>query len=86
MRVNVHGLCSSSCEDPVQSAAAYPKYVEQQRVCFTRWYDPATTSTNVDPDLAETDQAYAYAGDDPVNAGEPSQLLPASRRSWRRLI
>ncbi len=31
---------------------------------------------SVDPDLAETDQPYAYAGDDPVNNSDPSgQLL-----------
>jgi len=28
----------------------------------------------VDPDLAETDQPYAYAGDDPVNEGDPTGL------------
>jgi hypothetical protein len=27
---------------------------------------------SVDPDLAETDQPYAYAGDDPVNESDPS--------------
>jgi hypothetical protein len=26
----------------------------------------------IDPDLAETDQAYAYAGDDPVNRSDPT--------------
>jgi hypothetical protein len=31
---------------------------------------------SVDPDLAETDQAYAYAGDDPVNEDDPSGLAP----------
>jgi hypothetical protein len=31
----------------------------------------------VDPDLAETDQPYAYAGDDPVNAGDPSGMFTA---------
>jgi len=29
---------------------------------------------SVDPDLAETDQPYAYAGDDPVNGADPSGL------------
>jgi len=32
----------------------------------------------VDPDLAETDQAYAYAGDDPVNASDPSGRMGTS--------
>ncbi len=27
---------------------------------------------SVDPDLAQTDQPYAYAGDDPVNSSDPS--------------
>jgi hypothetical protein len=29
---------------------------------------------SVDPDLAETDQPYAYAGDDPVNESDPSGM------------
>ena len=38
-------------------------------------YDPGTGEfMSVDPDLAETDQPYAYAGDDPVNEGDPSGL------------
>jgi RHS repeat-associated protein len=44
-------------------------------VCVARWYDPGTGEfMSVDPDLAETDQPYAYAGDDPVNEGDPSGL------------
>lgn len=40
-----------------------------------RWYDPATASfTSVDPLVSQTEQAYAYAGDDPVNGGDPSGL------------
>ncbi|HUC14766.1 MAG TPA: hypothetical protein VMS00_09975, partial [Acidimicrobiales bacterium] len=30
---------------------------------------------SVDPDLAETGQPFAYAGDDPVNEGDPSGML-----------
>jgi RHS repeat-associated protein len=38
-----------------------------------RWYQAQTGEfTSVDPDLAATDQAYAYAGGDPVNEGDPS--------------
>jgi RHS repeat-associated protein len=38
-----------------------------------RWYEPGTgTFTSVDPDVATTDQAYEFAGDDPVNGGDPS--------------
>jgi len=38
-----------------------------------RWYEPQTGEfTTVDPDLAQTDQPYEYAGDDPVNATDPN--------------
>jgi RHS repeat-associated protein len=38
-----------------------------------RWYDPGTaTFTSVDPMVSQTGQAYAYAGDDPVNGSDPS--------------
>lgn len=38
-----------------------------------RWYDAGDGEfTTVDPDLAETDQPYEYAGDDPVNESDPS--------------
>jgi hypothetical protein len=52
-------------------------------VCVARWYDPGTGElTSVDPDLAETGQPYAYAGDDPVNMGDPSAFpLVLSRQS-----
>jgi hypothetical protein len=44
-------------------------------VCVARWYDPGTGQfMSVDPDLADTDQPYAYAGDDPVNESDPSGL------------
>ncbi|HUC14776.1 MAG TPA: RHS repeat-associated core domain-containing protein [Acidimicrobiales bacterium] len=47
-------------------------------VCVARWYDPGTGQfMSVDPDLAETDQPYAYAADDPVNEGDPSGLYCA---------
>ncbi|MGD0808295.1 MAG: RHS repeat-associated core domain-containing protein, partial [Acidimicrobiales bacterium] len=40
-----------------------------------RWYTPGTgLFTSVDPDLAETGQAYAYADDDPVDSGDPLGL------------
>ena len=41
-----------------------------------RWYDPATDQfMSVDPLVAETGQPYAYAGDDPVNEGDPLGLF-----------
>jgi RHS repeat-associated protein len=40
-----------------------------------RWYRAGTgTFTSVDPDVAETNQAYAYADDDPVNGSDPTGL------------
>ena len=42
-----------------------------------RYYDPATGQfLSVDPMVAETGQAYAYTGDDPVNAVDPLGLVP----------
>ena len=71
VRVDVRGLCSSVMRRPSPERHCVPKVRENARgVCVARWYDPATGEfTSVDPDLAETDQAYAYAGDDPVNTG-----------------
>jgi RHS repeat-associated protein len=44
-------------------------------VCVARWYDPGTGQfISVDPDLAETNQPYAYVGDDPVNRTDPTGL------------
>ena len=46
-------------------------------VCIARWYDPATAEfTSIDPDAVETGTPYAYAGDDPVNEGDPSGMDP----------
>ncbi len=40
-----------------------------------RWFEPQTGEfTTRDPAFAQTDQAYAYAGDDPVNESDPSGL------------
>jgi RHS repeat-associated protein len=40
-----------------------------------RWYDSQTGSfTTRDPAFSQTDQAYAYAGGDPVNRTDPSGL------------
>jgi RHS repeat-associated protein len=38
-----------------------------------RYYDPVTGQfLSVDPDLAQTGEPYAYAGDDPVNETDPT--------------
>ena len=42
-----------------------------------RWYDNQTGGfTTRDPAYSQTDQAYAYAGNDPVNQTDPSGLAP----------
>jgi RHS repeat-associated protein len=42
---------------------------------INRSYDPSTGQfLTVDPDVAETGQPYAYTGDDPVNAVDPTGL------------
>jgi RHS repeat-associated protein len=42
---------------------------------INRYYDPATGQfVSVDPMVNETEQAYAYAGDNPVNDVDPSGL------------
>jgi hypothetical protein len=44
---------------------------------INRYYDPTTGEfISVDPDVAETGQAYAYAGDDPVDGIDPMGLFP----------
>ena len=43
-----------------------------------RYYDPATGQfMSLDPDVAATNSPFDYAGDDPVNEGDPSGLAPA---------
>ncbi|MGO8862227.1 MAG: RHS repeat-associated core domain-containing protein, partial [Acidimicrobiales bacterium] len=43
-----------------------------------RYYDPVTGQfLSIDPDLATTNQPYAYVGDDPVNGSDPSGDIKA---------
>ena len=55
-----------------------------------RWYQPGNAQLlGVDPALASTDQPYAYASDDPVNASDPvasAALAPTPCRGWRVAI
>jgi RHS repeat-associated protein len=47
-----------------------------------RYYDPTTGQfLTVDPLVAETEQAYSYAGDDPINVTDPTGLC-GSTSSW----
>ena len=53
-------------------------------VCIARWYDPATAEfTSIDPDAVETGTPYAYAGDEPVNQGDPSGLRAVNLGPWK---
>jgi hypothetical protein len=74
----VLGLRPSTPQLRSSRSSSAPELREKARgVCVARWYDPGTGQlTSVDPDLAGTDQPYAYAGDDPVNEGDPSGLFP----------
>jgi hypothetical protein len=47
-----------------------------------RYYDPSTDQfLTVDPDLAETGQAYAFTGDDPLNATDPLGLKKCKKHT-----
>lgn len=55
-----------------QGTSANSSGLENMRA---RWYDSNTgTFTTRDPAFGQTDQAYAYAGDDPVNQADPTGL------------
>ena len=48
-----------------------------RHVAVGRYYDPATGQfLSVDPGYEQTEQAYIYVGDDPVNESDPSGLIP----------
>ncbi len=43
---------------------------------LARYYDPATSQfISVDPDVPETGQPYAFTGNDPLNATDPTGLI-----------
>lgn len=46
---------------------------------INRYYDPSTDQfLSIDPDVAETDQPYAFVNDDPLNASDATGLLACS--------
>ena len=46
---------------------------------FNRYYDPTTDQfLSVDPDVARTNQPYTYVNDSPLNATDPTGLLPSA--------
>jgi RHS repeat-associated protein len=74
-RVEASGLGRRS------SSRLFPSEVRRngRGVCVARYYDPATGQfLSVDPEVSETLTPFAYAGDDPVNANDPSGLSPGA--------
>jgi RHS repeat-associated protein len=52
-----------------------------------RYYDPRTAQfLSVDPLVAETGQPFAYAGDDPVNASDPSGLCSSQEQCEEQYV
>ena len=52
-----------------------------------RYYDPATGQfLSVDPLVAQTQQAYVYVEDDPVNAIDPTGLLCSVGKSANSIV
>ena len=69
----VGALLVESTTTPLLWAGQYQDPTSGLYYMGARWYDPGTGQfMSVDPDLAETDEPYAYAGDDPVNEGDPT--------------
>ena len=69
--VRARGYCRSDghCGTDVVSMSRVDRHL------VNRYYDPATGQfLTVDSLVNETGQAYAYAGDDPVNGADPSGL------------
>jgi len=68
----------TDCDRPRRTPRSRPAYrpaanPETRGASGARWYDSTTgLFTRPDPMLAQTDQAYVYAGDDPVNETDPS--------------
>jgi hypothetical protein len=46
---------------------------------INRYYDPSTGQfLSIDPDVGATDQPYVFTNDDPLNAEDPSGLVPSA--------
>jgi len=76
----VGALLVESTTTPLLWAGQYQDPATGLYYMAARWYDPGTGQfMSVDPDLAETDEPYAYAGDDPVNRSDPTGLIPTTQ-------
>jgi RHS repeat-associated protein len=64
---------SGSATSPFGFAGQYLDPVSDFYYLRARWYDPGTGEfLSVDPMVIQTTQPYSYAGNDPVNASDPT--------------
>jgi RHS repeat-associated protein len=71
---NSYGTTSGSIGTPFQFSGGYSDPTGLNYL-VNRYYDPATGQfLSVDPVVSITGQPYSYAGDDPVNGGDPTGL------------
>jgi RHS repeat-associated protein len=72
--------CSTGSSDPSCTPFGYAGgYTDASGLIYLihRYYDPTTGQfLSIDPDVAASGEAYAYAGDDPLNATDPTGLMP----------
>ena len=67
---------SGAVSSPIGYAGGYTDPATGFIYLINRYYDPTTAQfVSVDPDFAETNEAYIYVGDDPVNRIDPSGLF-----------
>ena len=76
LRLTMRSRCSGGlCTAKVRRHA--------HRVCVARYYDPVTGQfLSLDPDVAETDAPFNYAGDNPVNEDDPLGLGCGLTTPW----
>ena len=69
----VSGTNPLTSNTPIGFAGAFTDAATGYLYLVNRYYDPGTAQfLTVDPDVATTHEPYEYAGDDPVNADDPS--------------
>jgi RHS repeat-associated protein len=75
-------VSTGSVTNPFRYAGEYQDSESGRYYLRARYYDPATQQfLTVDPLLAATEQAYAYAAGSPINATDPSGLCPPDLNS-----
>jgi RHS repeat-associated protein len=79
--------CEGSAATPLGFDAQYTSSDTGLIYLRNRVYDPTTAQfLTVDPLKAITGERYSYAGDNPVNSGDPSGLSNWNPRSLRRVV